>query len=104
MAPIGAPFFAELQRREAEIDAGRAELVSADDVLAQFRAPAVAALFDSIADASLADIADAVRQLDDEEPAGVQIERRFAGRVTVKPQFQMCSGRELRKAFRAAER
>ena len=94
----------ELLRRKAEVDSGEAELIPADDVFAEFDEPAVAALFDSTGDVTVAEIARAVRRLVDDEPAGAQLEQLFAGRVRAKPQFNDRGGREFRTAFRAAQR
>lgn len=99
-----AEFRDELSRRKAEVDSGRAKLIPADDLFAEFHGSAVAALFDATGDVAAAEIARAVRGLADDAPASAQLEQLFADRVKVKPQFRNRGGREFRKAFRAARR
>ena len=53
---------------------------------------------------STREIAAVIRDIDASQIAAARLEPAFEGAVVVKPQFRNRSGRELRKAFRAAER
>ena len=53
---------------------------------------------------STREIAVAVRDIDDDQNAAAWLERVFEGAVVAKPQFRNRSGREFRRAFRAAGR
>ena len=98
----------DLKRRVAEVDAGTvelvSELVSADDVFEPLHKPGCDALFEELGGRSTREIAAAIRDIDDDQNAAAWLERVFEGTVVVKPQFRNRSGREFRKAFRAAER
>lgn len=92
------------EARKGAVDAGNAQLVSADDVFQVGDRPGFVALFETLADISRAEVSQAMRQLDDDEPAGPAFHRLFAGQVVVKKQFWDRPGREFRQAFRAAGR
>jgi hypothetical protein len=94
----------DLKRRVAEVDAGTVELVSGDDIFEPLYKPGCDALFDEIGGISTREIAAAIRDIDDDQNAAAWLERVFDGAVVVKPQFRNRSGREFRKAFRAAGR
>ena len=94
----------DLKRRVAEVDAGTVELVSGDDLFEPLYKPGCDALFDELGGRSTREIATAIRDIDDDQNASAWLERVFEGAVVVKPQFRNRSGRELRKAFRAAGR
>ena len=94
----------DLKRRVAEVDAGTVELVSADDVFEPLYKPGCDALFEELGGRSTREIATAIRDIDDDQNAAAWLERVFEGAVVVKPQFRNRSGREFRKAFRAAGR
>ncbi len=94
----------DLKRRVAEVDAGTVELVSADDVFEPLYKPGCAELFEELGGRSTREIAAAIREIDDDENAAAWLERVFEGAVVVKPRFRNRSGREFRKAFRAAGR
>lgn len=53
---------------------------------------------------STCEIAEAICDIDDDQHSAAWLKRVFEGAVVVKPQFRDRSGRELRKAFRAAGR
>lgn len=92
----------DLERRVAEIDAGTAELVSGDDIFEHLDKPGCDALFDDLGGRSTREIATSIRDIDDDENAAAWLERAFDGKVVVKAQFRNRTGREFRKAFRAA--
>ena len=94
----------DLKRRVAEVDAGTVELVSPDDVFEPLYKPGCDALFEELGGRSTREIAAAIRDIDDDQNAAAWLERVFGGAVEVKPQFRNRSGREFRKAFRAAGR
>lgn len=94
----------DLKRRVAEVDAGTVELVFADDVFEPLYKPGCDALFEKLGGRSTREIAAAIRDIDDDQNATAWLERVFEGTVVVKPQFRNRSGREFRKAFRAAGR
>ena len=94
----------DLERRVAEVDAGTVELVSADDVFEPLYKPGCDTLFEALGGRSTREIAAAIRDIDDDQNAAAWLERVFEGTVVVKPQFCNRSGREFRKAFRAAGR
>ena len=93
-----------LKRQVAEIDAGTAETVSADDVFEPFDRPGCDALFDDLGGRSTREIVRAIHDIDDEANAALTIDNEFNGMVVVKAQFRDRTGREFRKAFRAAGR
>ena len=94
----------DLKRQVAEIDAGTAELVSGDDIFEPLDRPGCDALFDDPGGRSTREIAMAIRGIDDDENAAAWLDSAFDGEVVVKAQFRDRTGREFRKAFRAAER
>jgi hypothetical protein len=94
----------DLKRRVAEVDAGTVEFVSADDLFEPLHKPGCDALFEELGGRSTREIAAAIRDIDDDQNAAAWLERVFEGAVVIKPQFRNRSGREFRKAFRAAER
>jgi hypothetical protein len=53
---------------------------------------------------STREVAAAIRDIDDDQNAAAWLERVFEGAVVAKPQFRNRSGREFRRAFRAAGR
>ena len=94
----------DLKRQVADVDAGTVEFVSADDVFEPLYKPGCDALFEELGGRSTREIAAAIRDIDDDQNAAAWLERVFEGAVVVKPQFRNRSGREFRKAFRAAGR
>jgi len=94
----------ELHQQVAAIDAGTAELVSGDDLFENLDRPGCEALFDSLGGRSAREISHALREIDDDENAAAWLDKTFDGTVLVKPQFRDRSGRQFRKAFRAAAR
>jgi hypothetical protein len=94
----------ELKERVAEVKAGTAELVSADDFFEDLDRPGCDALFDDLGDHSIRDVSSALRHVEDDENAAAWFDHEFNGAVVVKPQFRDRNGREFRKAFRAAGR
>jgi hypothetical protein len=94
----------DLKRQVAEIDAGTVEFVSVDDVFEPLHKPGCDALLEELGGRSAREIAAAIRDIEDDQNAAAWLERVFDGAVVVKPQFRNRSGREFRKAFRAAGR
>ena len=94
----------DLKRQVAEVDAGTVEFVSADDVFEPLYKPGCDALFEELGGRSTREIAAAIRDIDDDQNAAAWLERVFEGAVVVQPLFRNRSGREFRKAFRAAGR
>lgn len=94
----------DLKRRVDELDAGTVELVSDADVFEPLYKPGCEALFEELGGRSKGEIAAAIREIDDDQNAAARLKRVFEGAVVVKPQFRNRSGREFRKAFRAAGR
>ena len=94
----------DLKRRAAEVHAGTVELVSGDDIFEHLDKPGCDALFDDLGGRSTREIAAAIRDIDDDQNAAAWLERAFEGAVVVKAQFRDRTGREFRKAFRAAGR
>ncbi|MBI5279565.1 MAG: hypothetical protein HY854_24245 [Burkholderiales bacterium] len=100
-----AAFSVELKARVDEVKAGAASLIPAEEIF--FRACDQArfvALFETLGGVPPSHVRRAIRQMEDDEPAGPFFERTFNARVCVKPQFWDRRGREFRKAFRAAGR
>lgn len=97
-------FHDELMARKAEVDAGTAKLIPADDVFGEFDRPGFDTLFETLGGVSQGDVSRALRQVGDDEPVGPWLEREFEGQVVVKAQYRGRPGREFRKAFRAAGR
>ena len=93
-----------LERRVTEIDAGTAELVSGDNIFEPLYQPGCDALFDDLGGRSTREIATVIRDIDDDENAAAWLANTFDGEVVVKAQFRDRTGREFRKAFRAAAR
>ena len=94
----------DLKRQVAEVDAGTVEFVSADDDFEPLYKPGCDALFEELGGRSTRELAAAIRDIDDDQNAAAWLERVFDGAVVVKPHFRNRSGREFRKAFRAAGR
>jgi hypothetical protein len=99
-----AKFHDELMARKAEVDAGTAKLIPADDVFSEFDRPGFDTLFDTLGDVAQSDVSSALRRIGDDEPVGPWLERAFDGKVVVKAQYRERLGREFRKMFRAAGR
>jgi hypothetical protein len=97
-------FHDELMARKAEVDAGTAKLIAADDVFSEFDRPGFDTLFDSLGDVAQGDVSSALRRIGDDEPVGLWLDREFDGKVVVKLQYRERVGREFRKMFRAAGR
>lgn len=97
-------FHDELMARKAEVDAGTAKLIPADDVFSEFDRPGLDTLFDSLGDVAQGDVSSALRRIGDDESVGLWLEREFDGKVVVKVQYRERVGREFRKMFRAAGR
>ena len=94
----------ELNRRVAEIDAGTVEWVSGDDIFEPLDRPGCDALFDDLGGRAPREIATAIRDIEDDENAAAWLDKAFDGSVVVTAQFRDRTGREFRKAFRAARR
>jgi hypothetical protein len=93
---------ADLKAQVEEIDAGTAELTSGDDFFDELDRPGFDALFETLGDVRLRAVRHAMRQLEDDEAAGPALSRAFDGKVVVRRPFRTLSGREFRRAFRAA--
>ncbi|MBL0726078.1 hypothetical protein [Piscinibacter sp. HJYY11] len=94
----------ELGRRAQEATDGPAELVSIDDLFKESVQPACDAMFDDLGGRTSREIQKAMRLIADDENAANWFHRTFDGAVVVKAQFRNRTGREFRKAFRAANR
>jgi len=94
----------ELKGLMAQVDSGTAALVCADDLFEEQDRPGCDALFNDLGGRSAREISSALRRIEDDENAAAWLEREFEGAVTVKAQFRDRTGREFRKAFRAAGR
>ena len=94
----------EVDRRVAEIDAGTTELVSGDGIFESLNRTGCDALFDDLGGRSPREIATAIREIEDNESAAAWLDNAFHGKVLVKPKFRNGTGRDFRKAFRAARR
>lgn len=99
-----AEFHDELMARKADVDAGTAKLIPADDVFGEFDRPGFETLFETLGGVSQGAVSTALRRIDDNEPVGPWLEQEFGGEVVVKAQYRERLGREFRKAFRAAGR
>lgn len=99
-----AEFHDELMARKAEIDAGTAKLIPADDGFAEFDRPGFETLFETLGGVPHGEVGSALRRIADDEPVGPWLEREFDGQVVVKEPYRQRLGREFRKAFRAAGR
>jgi hypothetical protein len=99
-----AEFHDELLARKAEVDAGTAKLIPADDAFGELDRPGLATLFETLGDVPQSDVSSALRRIADDEPVGAWLEREFDGKVVVKAQYRERLGREFRKVFRAAGR
>jgi len=95
---------AELKAQLADLDAGTAELTSADELFEQWDRPGFDALFETLGGVRPTEVRHAMREIEDDMPAGPALERAFHGKVVVKPRFHNRPGREFRKLFRAAGR
>ena len=105
----GAPeqqteFGDQLKRSLAEVEAGVAELVSGDSFFDELDRPGCAALFDTLGSHTPREISRALGEIEDDENAAKRLEVIFGRDVVVKEQFTARTGREFRKAFRAAAR
>jgi hypothetical protein len=94
----------ELNRSLAEVKAGTAELVSGDSFFDELDRPGCEALFDTLGGQTPREISRALSEIEDDENAAERLEAIFGRDVVVKAQFQAKTGREFRKAFRAAAR
>jgi hypothetical protein len=94
----------ELNRSLAEVKAGTAELVSGDGFFDELDKPGCEALFDTLGGQTPREISRALSEIEDDENAAERLEAIFGRDVVVKAQFQAKTGREFRKAFRAAAR
>ena len=99
-----AAFAAELRTRAKEATDGSIALINADDVLAESVQPACDAMFDDLGGRTMREIQKAMLLIDDDENAASWFEKKFEGTVIVKAQFRNRTGKEFRKAFRAANR
>lgn len=99
-----AEFRDELNQQVAAVKAGTATLVSGDDIFQKLDRPGCETMFDSLGGETPRDIGNALRKIDDDENAATWFDKTFGGAVVVKPQFRDRTGREFRKAFRAAAR
>jgi hypothetical protein len=99
-----AEFHDELMARKAEVDAGTAKLIPAEDVFGECDRPGFDTLFDTLGDLAQGDVSSALRRIGDDESVGLWLEREFDGMVVVKVQYRERLGREFRKMFRAAGR
>lgn len=99
-----AEAFEELTRRLAEVKSGAAELIPAGDIFGEMYCPGCDAMFDDKGDLSPLEIRSALRHIEDDENAAAWFTKAFDGTVVVKERFRNRTGREFRKAFRAAAR
>jgi hypothetical protein len=94
----------DLRRRVAKLDARTAEMISGDVIFERLHRPGCDALFDELGGRTSREIAAALRNIDDDENAAAWFDSAFSGEVVVKVQFRDRTGRDFRKAFRAAGR
>ncbi len=94
----------ELKAQVAEIEAGTAELTSADDLFEEWDRPGFDALFETLGGVHPTEVRHAMREIEDDMPAGPALDSAFRGKVVVKPPFRNRPSREFRKLFRAAGR
>lgn len=99
-----ADFLDDLMARKAEVDAGTAKLIPADEVFAEFELPGFDALFESVGGVSRGELRRALRSIDDDQPVGPWLDREFQGNVVVRTQFRDRPARDFRRALRAAGR
>jgi hypothetical protein len=99
-----ADFRSGLDEQLAEIKTGTAELVSGDDFFDDDDRPGFETMFEGLGGVAQHDVSFAMRQIDDEANAAGWLEKEFEGKVVVKARFRDKTGREFRKAFRAAAR
>lgn len=92
------------KRQVAEVDAGTVEFVSVDGVFGPQYQPGCDALLAALGARSTREIAAAICDIEDDPNADARLQRFFRGTVVGKPQFRHRSGREFRKACRAAGR
>lgn len=85
-----------------EIDAGTVETTSGDDIFEELDRPGFAAMFQTLGDVPQADLRWALREVPDDDPMGEYLDRKFEGKVVVKPEFRKLAARKFRRALRAA--
>jgi len=93
-----------LSEQLAEIEAGTAEPVSRGELFEDEDRPGFDAMFDELGDLAPRDVGLALRQIDDDAIAARWLDRAFEGRLVIKARYRALTGREFRKAFRAATR
>ena len=99
-----AEFAAGLKERVAAVTAGTPELVSSDDFLSEQDEPACATMFETLGPNTPLLIGRAIQRIDDDKNAARWFEEVFGDEVIVKQQYRGKTGREFRKAYRAAAR
>ncbi len=99
-----AEVFDELTRRFDEVKSGTAKLIPFEEVFGEMYCPGCDALFDDKGGLTPQEIRSALRHIDDDENAAAWFTKAFDGTVVVKERFRNRTGREFRKAFRAAAR
>lgn len=82
--------------RKAELDAGTAKLIPADDVFGEFDRPGFDALFETLGGVPHADVSSALLRIADDEPVGPLLEQEFEGKVVAKAQYRESPGRKFR--------
>lgn len=97
-------FAEELEMRTQEATDGSVALINVDDVLEESVQPACDAMFDDLGGRTSREIQKAMLLIGDDENAAAWFSRTFDGAVVVKAQFRNRTGKEFRKAFRAANR
>lgn len=90
--------------RRAEVDAGIARLIPADEVFAEFEFPGFDALFESMGGVSRGAVRRALQCIDDDQPVAPWLDREFLGNVVVRTQFRNRPARDFRRALRVAGR
>lgn len=93
-----------LGEKLAEIEAGFDEPVSRNEAFEADDQPGFDAMFDDFGGLTTRDVGAALRQIDDHANVARWLDRTFEGRLVVKAQYRALTGREFRKAFRAATR
>jgi hypothetical protein len=93
-----------LKAQMAEIDAGTAKLMPADDLFDNWDRPGFSTLFETLGDVRPAEVRHAMRDIEDDMPVGPALDNAFNGKVVIKEAFRNRPGREFRKLFRAAGR
>lgn len=97
-------FAEELERRSQEATDVSVKLINVDDVLEESVQPACDAMFDDLGGRTSREIQKAMLLIEDNENAATWFDKTFDGAVVVKAQFRNRTGKEFRKAFRAANR